>query len=444
VRKRCLRHADELTVDPQAGHSLVPEGRLETLDEVASELTTGLREAGAGGVLVIDASDLEEVERHMGARAHGQVLQRIAGRVRELVAPQLRPGDRVVLGELGRNEVVVVLLRDRHDGEFYAETLPQLAQHIEATLVEQAPRLVYPFARDSVQLPTGAVPLLYDPGVRPEVLLRRARDLALRDADLRARLAASRRRDAFLSLIFSEGVDVVFEPIERLENRKLLGFEALVRGPTGSEFATPYQLFRAAAECDALFELDCLCRRTALRAAGRLPAGAKLFLNCLPSVIHDPTFQAEELGGLLQAQGLAPQDVVFEISERESIANFAVFREVCDHYRELGFQIALDDVGVGYSSLEVVNELSPAFLKVDMSFVRGIDEDPSRREILKALTSVAWRIDASIIAEGIETEGEFATLRDLAVSYGQGYLIGRAADLKGNGEGEGRRPTPSR
>jgi EAL domain-containing protein (putative c-di-GMP-specific phosphodiesterase class I) len=98
-------------------------------------------------------------------------------------------------------------------------------------------------------------------------------------------------------------------------------------------------------------------------------------------------------------------------------------------------------VGVGYSSLEAVNELAPAFLKVDMSLVRGIDVDPSRQEILKALTSVAWRIDASIIAEGVETEAELSTLRDLAVSYGQGYRFGRGTDLRAADAGESSSPS---
>ena len=80
-----------------------------------------------------------------------------------------------------------------------------------------------------------------------------------------------------------------------------------------------------------------------------------------------------------------------------------------------------------------MTELAPDYLKVDMSFVRGIDGDPARQEILKALTQVAWRIDARIIAEGIETEAELRTLRGLAVSYGQGFLIGRASELKGPG-----------
>ena len=118
--------------------------------------------------------------------------------------------------------------------------------------------------------------------------------------------------------------------------------------------------------------------------------------------------------------------MVLEISERESIGNFAIFRELCDRYSELGFQIAMDDVGAGYGSLEVVTELAPNFIKVDIAFVKAIDSDPTRRAVLTALNGIARRIGAQIIAEGIETPEQLETLQQLAVPYGQGYLLGRA------------------
>ena len=329
--------------------------------------------------------------------------------------------------------MLVVFLRDRLDGAFFRESLPALARELGALLASHAGRLAYPYAGDAPALPVGVSPVLHDPTLRPGTLVRRGRDLALAAAELQARNDTAARRERFLGLLFAEEVRTVFEPIVRLESRQVLGYEALVRGLPGSEFATPAQLFGAAAECEASFELDCLCRRTALRAADRLPKGAKLFLNCLPSAIHDPALQDTALRDLLARHRLRPSDVVFEISERESIENFAVFREVCDRYSAQGFGIALDDVGAGYSSLEAVTELAPDYLKVDMSFVRGIDGDPARQEILKALTQVAWRIDARIIAEGIETEAELKSLRGLAVSYGQGHLIGRASELAGPG-----------
>jgi EAL domain-containing protein (putative c-di-GMP-specific phosphodiesterase class I) len=117
--------------------------------------------------------------------------------------------------------------------------------------------------------------------------------------------------------------------------------------------------------------------------------------------------------------------VVFEISERESIGNFAIFRELCDRYSELGFQFAMDDVGAGYGTLEAVTELGPDYIKVDIALTRAIESDPARREVLVALNGIARRIGAQIIAEGIETPEQFETLNELGVPYGQGYFLGR-------------------
>jgi EAL domain-containing protein (putative c-di-GMP-specific phosphodiesterase class I) len=168
----------------------------------------------------------------------------------------------------------------------------------------------------------------------------------------------------------------------------------------------------------------------ALRSARGLEPGKKLFLNCLPTAIHDPSFRGDVLRNTLEELRLRPSDVVFEISEKESIGNFSVFREARDYYAGLGFQIALDDTGVAYGSLEAVMELSPDFIKVDLSLVRGVDSDPPRQELLRALHSVAMTIDAQIIAEGIETSDELATLQRLGIPLGQGYLFGRPAPLR--------------
>jgi EAL domain-containing protein (putative c-di-GMP-specific phosphodiesterase class I) len=149
-----------------------------------------------------------------------------------------------------------------------------------------------------------------------------------------------------------------------------------------------------------------------------------------PTTIHDPNFRAEALEQTLERCQLSPSDVVFEISEQESIGNFAIFREVRDYYGKLGFQIALDDTGAGYASLEAVMELAPEFIKMDRAFVAGIDEDPSRQELLRALQSLAQRIGAKIIGEGLDTLEELETLRHLEIPYGQGWLFGKPHPLR--------------
>jgi EAL domain-containing protein (putative c-di-GMP-specific phosphodiesterase class I) len=271
---------------------------------------------------------------------------------------------------------------------------------------------------------------LHNPGLREERQVGELLDRARHDARINADLAARERTKRFVDLVLAEDVTILYEPIVNLTTREVLGYEALVRGPWDTELHSPGALFQMAEETGLVFELDCLCRRTALRGAKGLSPGKLLFLNCLPTAIHDPSFREDALRNTLESLRLRPSDVVFEISERESIDNFAIFREARDTYADLGFKIALDDTGVAYGSLEAVMELSPDFIKVDLSLVRGIDTDPPRQELLRALHSVAGKLKAQIIAEGIETSDELATLQGLGIPYGQGFLFGRAAPLR--------------
>ena len=146
-----------------------------------------------------------------------------------------------------------------------------------------------------------------------------------------------------------------------------------------------------------------------------------------PTTIHDPSFRADALERTLARCQLRPTDVVFEISEQESIDNFAIFREVRDSYGKLGFQIALDDTGAGYASLESVMELAPEFIKVDRAFVTRIDEDPARQELLRALQSLAQRIGARIIGEGLDTLEELETLGPARHPVRPGLAVRQAA-----------------
>jgi EAL domain-containing protein (putative c-di-GMP-specific phosphodiesterase class I) len=418
---------------PHAQAAAAPGGPLRFLAQEFDALRALFAERGALAVVAVDTRALAEVEERFGAKAHRQVVGRLAGRLREMLEGELGPDDRVILGEVGSEELLLLLPRERKDQAFYVQVLPHLVRRIAAAVAEISSRVAYPFVRTRLPLPVGSAVAFYDPTRRPETLVRRAREHAVAEAQIAARLAVRERREALLALLFTDRVGIAFEPIVSLARGHTLGFEALVRGEAGSELATPADLFAAAREADLVFEMDCLCRRAALREAKRLPPDAKLFLNCLPSAIHDPAFEGEALRRTLQDHRLTPSDVVLEISEKESIGNFDIFREACDHYASLGFRIALDDVGVGYGSLEAVTELRPSFIKVDIAFVRGVDSDPARQEVLVAMNAIARRIGAEIIAEGIETPEQLQTLRRLAIPWGQGHLLGaggRAEDAR--------------
>jgi len=398
--------------------------------ECVTQVGAALARDGALGVILIDGTPLERIERTYGVQAHRKATDMLRTLVREACRQDLSEQDLVVGGSASPDELAIFFQRPRSDDRFYRERLPELSERLLEHLAANGQKIVYPYDRDAPYLPIGHATVFHNPGLGAERQILEAFEQARRDAALNGAIARRERHKVFQDLVLAEDVAILYEPIVNITTREVLGHEALVRGPWKSELHAPNRLFQLAEETGLVFELDCLCRRTALRGARGLEAGRKLFLNCLPTAIHDPAFRGEVLQQTLQDLHLRPEDLVFEISERESIDNFSIFREARDYYKELGFQIALDDTGVAYGSLEAVMELSPDFIKVDLSLVRGIDTDPPRQELLRARHAVAGKLGGQIIAEGIETSEELETLQRLGIPYGQGYLFGRAAPLR--------------
>ncbi len=393
----------------------------QELDRIADRLAAG----GAIALILVDAARLARVERQYGGEAYLRARQGLADLVRDLLQQSVPSDDVLVTVERGGDEVHAYVFRPRGDREFYGARLLEISRQLTRELERQAGRAVYPYFRDPLALSVGLSVAVHNPNIRPERQLLNLVEQGRRDAELQARLDARVRGWRLLGVVLGGDLEFRFEPIVDLRTREAIGYEALARGPEGSELHMPRQIFGIAEEMGLLFELDCLCRRSALERAHVLPGGKKLFLNCLPTAIRDPGFRGDGLRKTLEKLQLNPSDLVLEISEKESIENFAIFREMRDSYREFGIHIAIDDAGVGYASLERIMEVSPDYLKADMALVRGIDTDPARQEVLRALQAVARRIRAEIIAEGVETEDELRVLVELGIPYAQGYLFGQ-------------------
>ncbi len=157
-----------------------------------------------------------------------------------------------------------------------------------------------------------------------------------------------------------------------------------------------------------------------VRAAARLgppPEGRALFVNASPSTISDPAFLAlrDEL----------PERLVLELTEQEAVEDYDDLRGRLADWLGRGVRLAVDDTGAGYSSLRHIVELSPDYLKLDRELVKGIDEDPNRRALMRAVVAFAREVGTSVIAEGVETRAELDVLRDAEVHLVQGYLLAR-------------------
>lgn len=227
-----------------------------------------------------------------------------------------------------------------------------------------------------------------------------------------------------LDRIVTDGLlRTVFQPILGFHTRGYLGFEALIRGPAGSSLEAPPALFEAGARFGQTLELERACREQSLRAFAAAGLTGKLFLNVSPQCLADPVLLDGETLHLLRSLGLAPSSIVIEITENQKINDFAGVRRLLDHYRGLGYEIAIDDLGEGFSNLRLWTELHPQYIKIDRHFISGIDENALKFQMVRSIHGLAEACAANIIAEGIETAAEFTMLRDLGIAYGQGYFI---------------------
>lgn len=215
----------------------------------------------------------------------------------------------------------------------------------------------------------------------------------------------------------------VFQPILGFRSHSYLGFEALIRGPQGSPLHMPRTLFGAAHRLGLVVELERASREQSLRAFAAAGLAGKLFINVSPQCLQDPALLNGDTLRLLRDLGVPPSRVVLEITENQKITDFAEVRDLLAHYRGLGHDIAIDDLGEGFSNLRMWTELHPQYVKIDRHFINGIGDDALKFQMVRSIHGLAEACSAHIIAEGIETEAEFRTLRDLGIAYGQGYFI---------------------
>ncbi len=230
---------------------------------------------------------------------------------------------------------------------------------------------------------------------------------------------------ALSSILTQGGLHSLFQPIVCLSERRILGYEALSRGPSNSPLHSPINLFAVARHAGRLTELEIACRESACRRFSQQTLDGKLFLNVSPESLLEPQYQSGQTIKLLHNLGIPASQVVIELTEQTPTDDFQLLYNALHHYRDMGFSIALDDLGAGYSSLRLWSELRPDYVKIDRHFIDGIHLDPVKREFVGSILQIAKASRAQVIAEGIELAEELAVLTEMGVDLVQGYLICR-------------------
>ncbi|MCC6751002.1 MAG: EAL domain-containing protein [Deltaproteobacteria bacterium] len=217
--------------------------------------------------------------------------------------------------------------------------------------------------------------------------------------------------------IANRSFNMVYQPIVNIHDHSIFAYEALVRC-TQPELRNPHVLFSVAEQAGRIWPLSRLLRKMAVDSVTSMPDGSLLFVNLHPLDFNDPELLRPEPFIVEHAANL-----VLEVTERATITDFEHFRRNMDVLRSSGVRIAVDDLGSGYAALSSVAELNPDFIKFDMTLIRGIDQSPIRRNLLRNMVAFAVEAGTQVIAEGVETRAELDTLRELGCHFVQGFFL---------------------
>lgn len=439
-QKRALAEVERLAMsDPLTG--LANRHRLtEYLDGSLNDGTAGL------GLLLIDLDGFKEINDSFGHEAGDAVLLAVAERLTQFA----RSSD--LVARLGGDEFALVVNGPRSPADVRA-----LARRLMAAIGR-------PVTLQTTQCHVGlSVGIALAPlhGRSREVLLRHA-DLALYRAKREGRgrcvlyrrefSARNRHRrrlvEALRRALEEEELELVLQPQIATVDGHTVGAEILLRwyDPVAEQPVSPAEFVPVAEESGMILELDRYVLRRAARMiagfAGMTGAGMVWGINISAAHIKE-TRLVETVETVLREQGIAAGSIELEVTENVFMKDLAAGKRALEKLKELGVKLALDDFGTGYSSLAYLSELPFDRLKIDQSFIRGLERDPQYHSIVRAIIGLGHRLGMEIVAEGVESPVQRAFLAAEGCEVIQGYLIARpmprqrfAAWLR-NGGGKG-------
>ncbi len=380
-------------------------------------------------LLLIDLDDLKVVNDGEGHPAGDRLLVGMANAIRDA----LRYGDRAF--RIGGDEFAVILPHTDADNALVA------ANRLRHFCLRPDPgERVIPFsggissvpqlAADRNELFRQADAALYRckrNGRGTVAIFDADRDLVPQDSGGQGAAAAVR------DIVRARNLTPVYQPIVDLRDGSVLGFEGLIRPGASSPFSNPGELFAAAAAAGRTVELDLACFEVV--AAGSAPISPEqvVTINLSPQTLEAQDFTATWLLEILARYQLSPGRVIVELTEREAITDLERLRRNVAALQHAGVRLAADDVGAGNAGLRLLSQVRFDIMKIDLSLVQDGAQHDSSRAVLRSLMDLAERQGAVTIAEGLETAEQLRSLRELGITTGQGYLLGRPGNNLGLG-----------
>jgi EAL domain-containing protein (putative c-di-GMP-specific phosphodiesterase class I)/CheY-like chemotaxis protein len=405
---------------------------LPTMPMVLPRLKEMLIEQSEIGIVYVDIEQFESIEAEYGWAFFDEFL-RCAG---EAVAGEARTRfpKAIVAANLVGGSSFYIFFESRGTDLRQETAFDLMANDVRERLIA-AMRDRFPnMQQGQIGFFVGAARIDYRPQIRLERQVYQGMQTAgdaVRDAEQQRRKQLTRE---LKDIIRRKKVTTLFQPIVWAQKSTVFGYEVLTRGLPNSSFRNSDVLFGFAREAKLAWALETVALEAALKRLRRFELdGKKFLLNLEAEMFEESEFRIHEMVSFFSEHR---GNFVFELTERAAIEDYAVFRRLLDEFREKGIEVAIDDAGSGYASLEAIAALSPDYLKITKGLVSTLADEPIKQDLVKMLIDLAGKIGAKTLAEGLETVEEYEWCRDLGVDLLQGYYLAHPQDEPSTGDEE--------
>jgi EAL domain-containing protein (putative c-di-GMP-specific phosphodiesterase class I)/CheY-like chemotaxis protein len=392
---------------------------LPTLPAMLDRVKEILIEQGEIGIVFIDLEQFEAIEAEYGWAFFDELLCNV-GQIVSAEAKERFRNPLVTCHRTGGSSFYIFFETKGQD--LSAENASErVANDLRQKLIDTTRKRFPHLAAEQIGFFVGSARVDYRPQIRLErqiyAGMQTATD-AVRDAEQQRKKQLTRElRD----IIRRKRVTTLFQPIVDARESTVFGYEILTRGPSNSSFRNSDMLFSFAREAKLAWALEAIALEGALRRLRQVDfSNRKFLLNLEAEMFGESEFRIHEMVTFFAEN---KGHFVFELTERAAIEDYVQFRELLNEFRDKGIEVAIDDAGSGYASLEAIAALAPDYLKITKGLVSTLSDEPIKQDLVRMLVDLAGKINARTIAEGIETQQEYETCRELGIDLLQGYYL---------------------
>ncbi|WP_335387147.1 EAL domain-containing protein [Neobacillus drentensis] len=390
---------------------------------VLEGVTAAINNGHEVAVIVFYLKDMNEISELLSPFQYSQLIKQIKKVFRSTIEQQISKQDVITLHDFYGEGLTLFIKVDyiHHCLSEIDLIMRKITYSVETSLHKLYPTLQPEFESGYMFVEKKNYSIMHS--------VESARSQAIAMAEKRVKSEWTEMFYSIKKVISKKEIKLLAQPIIDVVTKEIRAVEMLTRGPAGTVLESPLQLFSVARQIGMLYELELLVIEKVLEQIKATKCRQDIFVNCTPITLGNMRFTRDLKKLMEQYKNISPMRITFEVTENDSIEGLKNFIYNIKILRLMGYKIAMDDTGAGYSSLSIISEIMPDIIKIDRSVIQNIDKNSVKESMLQGLMLIAREAGSIVVAEGIENEEEASVLKRNNVDLAQGFFYARPAAL---------------